>query len=155
MDLSTKVLIDNLCSWPLYFRRSNGFGDVRVPANAKNFAALDLAEVQAQIQLGNTLFVGDGNGDHARLFISDEQQRKALYGLDSIPGEDTTVLTQDAVKELLAIRGRDAFQKKLDTLVKTSAERKMLIQVAKEAGSDEVAAWKMELIRKAAEADML
>ena len=33
MELTDKVLIDNLCSWPLYFRRLNGVGDIRIPEN--------------------------------------------------------------------------------------------------------------------------
>ena len=72
MELTDKVAINNLCSWALYFKRENGVGDIRIPANAKNFSQLDVAEVQMQIQRGNPLFVGDGRsnqGDHARLFM--------------------------------------------------------------------------------------
>ena len=158
MELTDKVLIDNLCSWNLYFRRANGMGDVRVPANAKGFAALDVAEVQAQIQLGNVLFVGDGtgnSGDHARLFIRDEKQRKALLGYEESESGDATVLNVDTVRELLAIRGKDAFQKRLESLVKTSAEKRMVAQLAKEAGGDEVAAWKMEAINAIADENAL
>ena len=50
MELTDKVLIDNLCSWPLYFRRLNGVGDIRIPAKVTGFAMLDVAEVQMQIQ---------------------------------------------------------------------------------------------------------
>ena len=49
MELTDKVLINNLCDWALYFRRLNGVGDIRVPARVKNFAMLDVAEVQMQI----------------------------------------------------------------------------------------------------------
>ena len=59
MELTDKVLIDNLCSWPLYFRRLNGVGDIRIPANVTGFAMLDVAEVQMQIQSGNRMFVGN------------------------------------------------------------------------------------------------
>lgn len=83
MELTDKVLIDNLCSWPLYFRRLNGVGDIRIPANVTGFAMLDVAEVQMQIQSGNRMFVGNDParpGDHARLFIQNDAQRKALFG---------------------------------------------------------------------------
>ena len=154
MELTDKVLIDNLCAWPLYFRRSNGMGDIRVPASVKGYAALDVAEVQAQIQNGNPLFIGDGNGnngDHARLYISDEKQRKALLGYDLDSSDDTTVLTVDTVKSLLSIRNRDTFQKRLDALVTTAAEKRMVAQLAKDAGGDDVAAWKMEAINMVAD----
>ena len=50
MELTDKVAINNLCGWALYFKRENGVGDIRIPANAKNFSQLDVAEVQMQIQ---------------------------------------------------------------------------------------------------------
>ena len=52
MELTDKVAINNLCSWALYFKRENGVGDIRIPANAKDFSQLDVAEVQMQIQRG-------------------------------------------------------------------------------------------------------
>lgn len=52
MELTDKVAINNLCGWALYFKRENGVGDIRIPANAKNFSQLDVAEVQMQIQRG-------------------------------------------------------------------------------------------------------
>lgn len=158
MEMTDKVLIDSLCSWPLYFRRSNGMGDVRIPANVKGFAVLDFAEVQAQIQLGNVFFIGDGTGnigDHARLFICDEKQRKALLGYEDDGMADATVLNVETVKELLAIRGKEAFQKRLEALVTTSAEKRMVVRLAKEAGGDEVAAWKMEAINAIADENAL
>lgn len=60
MELTDKVAINNLCSWALYFKRENGVGDIRIPANAKNFSQLDVAEVQMQIQRGNPLICRGG-----------------------------------------------------------------------------------------------
>ncbi|MCM1220762.1 MAG: hypothetical protein NC548_40355 [Lachnospiraceae bacterium] len=153
MELTDKVLIDNLCSWPLHFKRLNGIGDVRVPANAKNFALLDVSEVQMQIQIGNNLFVGrgDSQGDHARLYIVDDEQRKALLGLDDTPNEDVTVVNAESVAALLAIRTKKDFKEHLEALVKTDAEKKMIVKLAKDAGGDDVAAWKMEAISALAE----
>lgn len=154
MELTDKVSLNNLCGWPLYFRRANGLGDVRVPANAKNFAAIDVAEVQMQIQLNNPLFTGTGEGrqgDHARLFIVDDEQRKALLGYDDGADDDATVLIAKNVKELLAINNKNKFQARLEELVKTDAEKKMVQQLAKESGGDEVAAWKIAAINEIAE----
>ena len=149
MELTDKVYINNLCAWPLYFRRSNGMGDIKIPAKANGFAALDVAEVQAQIQLGNNLFTGNSetnNGDHARLYIVDEGQRKALLGYEADGEADATVLTVDSVKKLLNIRSKEGFTEALEKLVKTPAEKRMVAQLAKDAGGDDVAAWKMEAI---------
>lgn len=152
MEMTDKVAINNLCAWPLYFKRANGVGDIRVPANAKNFMLLDVAEVQTQIQLGNPLFVGVGGnqGDHARLYIVNDEQRKALLGIEDDNTEEV-VLNLDTVKELLSIRRKDDFQKRLEALVTTPAEKRMIVQIAKEAGGDDVAAWKMDAINAIAD----
>lgn len=155
MQLTDKVLINNLCSWNIYFKRLNGVGDIRIPGGAKNFAALDVAEVQMQIQMGNNLFIGDGlerNGDHARLYIVDDEQRKELLGLtvgDS--NEDVTVLNEDTVTELLSIRSKEKFNERLQALVKTDAEKKMIVDIANKVGGEDVAAWKMKAINELAE----
>ena len=153
MELTDKVLLNNLCAWPLYFRRANGMGDIRVPANAKNFSMVDVAEVQMQIQLNNPLFVGNGDGrqgDHARLYIVNDEQRRALLGGDDA-ADDPTVLIAQSVKELLAINNKNKFQARLEELVKTDAEKRMVLAVAKESGGDDVAAWKMAAITALAE----
>lgn len=152
MNLTDKVAINNLCSWPLYFKRANGVGDVTIPANAKNFMLLDFAEVQTQIQLGNPLFIGvAGNqGDHARLFIVDDDQRKELLGIEGDTAE-SLVLSVDAVRELLAVKRKDEFNKRLTAMVVTPAEKRMIAKLAKEAGGDDVAAWKMDAINAVAD----
>lgn len=154
MELTDKVLIDNLCDWPLYFKRLNGVGDIRVPAKVKGYAMLDVAEVQMQIQSGNKLFVGfDATrpGDHPRLYITNDAQRKALFGYEDSVDEDVVALNTKAVTELLAVRTKKDFNERLQALVKTDAEKKMIVQLAKEAGGDEVAAWKMDAITELAE----
>lgn len=154
MELTEKVLINNLCNWALYFRRLNGIGDIRIPANVTNFAMLDVAEVQMQIQSGNKLFIGNDEahpGDHARLYIVDDKQRKALLGYGEESEEDALVLNVESITKLLAVKKKDEFNRQLAELVKTDAEKKMVVQIAKEAGGDEVAAWKMNAINKLAE----
>ena len=153
MELTDKVVIENLCDWPVYFKRINGVGDVKIPARVKNFSTLDVAEVQAQIQSGNNLFIGGNTerpGDHARLYIVNAEQRTALLGGDTPTDDDAVVLTVDTVKELLAVRTKKEFNERLAALVQTDAEKKMIAKVAKEAGGDDVAAWKMEAINQIA-----
>lgn len=154
MELTDKVLIDNLCDWPLYFKRLNGMGDIRVPAKVKGYAMLDFAEVQMQVQSGNKLFVGfDASrpGDHARLYISNDEQRKALFGYEDAADGDVVALNGKSVAQLLAIRTKKEFNDRLQALVRTDAEKKMVVQLAKEAGGEEVVAWKMDAINQLAE----
>lgn len=67
---TNNVLVNNLCSWPLSFRRMAGQGDIEIPGNARNFPLLSEEEVLAQIQTGNVMFTGTDNmGSHARIQI--------------------------------------------------------------------------------------
>lgn len=147
------VLVNNLCSWDLGFRRYSGVGEIVIPANAKNYPSLSFEEIQMQIQNNNRMFTGtDGLGSHARIQIVDEEQRRKLFGLDeSGVQEEQMLLTVDAVKSLLAIRGKAKFKAKLAEMVQTNAERRVLLDVAKDAGAENAEAWKMEELRKASE----
>ena len=94
-------------------------------------------------------------GDHARLFIVDDKQRKELLGYGEETGDDALVLNAESVTKLLAVKKKEDFNRQLEELVKTDAEKKMVVQLAKEAGGDDVAAWKMEAINKLAETTVL
>ena len=152
MTANNNVLVNNLCSWPLSFWRKAGQGEIEMPANAKNYPLLSFEEVLAQIQTGNKMFTGtDGMGNHARIQIVNDEQRKQLFGLESVETEDPTLLNLEAVKALLAIRTKAKFNEQLQAMVKTDAEKKMLVELAKQAGSDEAEAWKVDALRELAD----
>ena len=149
--MANNVLINNLCKWPLYFKRATGQGDVEIPANAKNYPLLSYEEVQAQIQLGNIMFVGnDRMGNHARIQIVDEAQRKELFGLPpDVP--EPVIVNEETVKALLAIRGKEKFKETLENMVQTDAEKKMLVDIAFKVGAEEAVSWKVDALRALAE----
>lgn len=147
---NNNVLVNNLCKWPLYFKRANGQGDIAIPANAKNYPLLSYDEVQAQIQVGNKLFTGTDNmGNHARIQIADEAQRRQLFGLpDDAPV--AIAVTEESVKALLAIRGKVKFRDTLAAMVQTDAEKRMLVDIAFRVGADEAETWKVDALRELA-----
>ena len=61
------------------------------------------------------------------------------------------MLSVDAVRELLAVKRKDEFNKRLTAMVVTPAEKRMIAKLAKEAGGDDVAAWKMDAINAVAD----
>lgn len=149
---SNNVLVNNLCGWPLYFKRIAGVGDITIPPNAKKFPLLSFEEVQAQIQVGNVLFTGtNGMGDHARIQIVDDEQRKQLFGIENVEVEAPSVLDLDAVKALLAMRSKAKFDERLKSIVQTDAEKRMLVELAEQAGASDSESWKMDAIRSLAE----
>ena len=149
---TNNVLVNNLCAWPLYFKRATGQGDITIPANAKGFPLISSDEAVAQIQMGNVMFTGtDGMGSHARIQIVNDEQRKQLFGIDGVDVDAPDLLNMDAVKALLAIRTKAKFHERLGQMVKTNAEKKMLVELAKKAGSDDAEAWKVDALRALAD----
>lgn len=148
---TNNVLVNNLCSWPLNFRRLAGQGDIAIPANARSFPLLSEEEVLSQIQTGNIMFTGtDGMGNHARIQIIDEAMRKKLFGLDGAEIEAPTLLNEESVKELLSVRSKAKFSERMAAMVKTDAEKRMLVELAFKAGANEVESWKVDALRELA-----
>lgn len=146
------VLVNNLCSWPLSFRRLAGQGDIEIPGNARNYPLLSFEEVMAQIQTGNVMFTGTDNmGNHARIQIIDEAKRKELFGLSEVETDPPALLNEESVKELLAIRQKGKFNERLAEMVKTDAEKKMLVDLAFKVGAEDSETWKVDALRKLAE----
>lgn len=150
--MANNVLVNNLCSWPLNFRRIAGQGDIQIPGSAKNFPLLSFEEVMAQIQTGNVMFTGmDSMGGHARIQIVDDAQRKELFGLADVETSAPALLDEKSVKELLAIRQKAKFSEKLAEMVKTDAEKRMLVELAFKAGAENAESWKVDALRQLAD----
>lgn len=144
-----RVAIDSLVSWDLYFNRIDGRGDYKIPAGCRNYNLLTYGEILMQIQANNIMFVGDdGRGSHARIRIVDDEVRNTLFG---VPQDEVTLLTLDEVKSLLSIKTKKTFIEKLNKLVTTSAEMKMIARLAVEAGIANCEAWKVEAIEQKSE----
>lgn len=149
---TNNVLVNNLCSWPLSFRRLAGQGDIEIPGNARSFPLLSFEEIKAQIQTGNVMFTGtDHMGNHARIQIIDEATRKELFGLGEAENAPPVLLDEGSVKELLAIRQKGKFHDRLAEMVKTDAEKKMLVDLAFKVGAEEAEMWKVDALRKLAD----
>ncbi len=146
---TNNVLVNNLCSWPLNFRRLAGQGDISIPGNARNFPLLSEEEVLSQIQTGNVMFTGtDGLGNHARIQIVDEEIRKKLFGLESEDVGAPELLNETSVKELLSIRTKAKFNERMAAMVQTDAEKRMLVELAFKVGADDAESWKVDALRK-------
>ena len=138
---TNNVLVNNLCSWPLGFRRLAGQGDIAIPGKARNFPLLSEEEVLAQIQTGNVMFTGtDGMGNHARIQIVGDAEVSTPI-----------LLNEESVKELLAIRSKAKFNEQLEAMVKTDAEKRMLVELAFSVGAEDAESWKVDALRKLAE----
>ena len=143
IQLTDRVFIENTRSWNLGFRAIESQRDITIPANAKKYAQLNVAEIMAQIQEGNVMFCGTyGMCNNAYLKILDDDIRKYVFSLDETDDSEPIILDEKSVKELLEINNKNEFKKRLSELVVTEGDKKMIVPLAKKVGIEEVAGYK-------------
>ena len=74
-----------------------------------------------------------------------------LFGLGDAEVSTPILLNEESVKELLAIRSKAKFNEQLEAMVKTDAEKRMLVELAFSAGAEDAESWKVDALRKLAE----
>lgn len=142
---SDRVSIDNLCDWVISFESYENGRGIDIPDGVKNYKNLTVSEVDAQVKTGNIGFVGtDGFGSHAPFKINDPVIREYVFG----EPVDPVQLTEDAVKELLAIQNKQKFYDALNSLVVTKAEKRMIVRLVERVGMDDVPAYQIAAIEK-------
>lgn len=123
-----RILCRNLAPWDVSFQRKNTLGDVVIPPNAKVF--LEREEVMAQAYTNNRLFVGtDGAGEHAQIYIEDEELRKEL-GFDT-EGKKQALLDDEKLKKIFDYKTQNAFERAIHENVVVHYEKFRLIEYIK------------------------
>lgn len=144
-----RVVISNNRNWNLDFVSTETGRDITIPANVKHWKKLTIAEIQGQIQTDNSFFVGtDGRGNNAAIEIEDREVRDFLFHLEGNEGDSMIILNTDSVKKLLAIDNKAEYERRLNELVVSKSDKKMIIPLALEVGIDDVASYKITLIEK-------
>lgn len=150
VKLTDRVSIDNLRNWNLDFRATEANKDISIPASVKGYKQLTVAEIDGQVKMGNLFFVGkDGLGNNADIKINDDAVVKFVFGDgndEEVPG--STLLTVESMKSLLKVSPKAKFEDELAKLVSTEAEKKTVIEIAKEAGIEDVEGYKKTAIEK-------
>ena len=120
-----KITIKSIANWTTGFKRIETNGDATIPANGS--IRLTASEVIAQVQNGNTLFLGtDERGSHATLYIEDKATRIEADFEDA--DSEQNVITVDSVKELFK-KSKNLFMKGLPQVVVTRAEKYAIIDI--------------------------
>lgn len=149
IKLTDRVSIDNLVNWNLDFISSEANRDITIPSNVKGFKQLTVAEVDGQVKLGNRFFCGvDGFGSNAYIKINDKSVKDFVFGIGDEENKEEILLTLDNVKKLLSTSPKAAFEKELNKLIVTEAEKKMIVPLAKEAGIDDAENYKIAAIER-------
>ena len=126
LNMDEKISVRNLCEWTVSFKRQDVVGDVLI--NANTTMRLPRGEVISQVQSGNNLFSGtDGVGSHARIYIEDKATRVELDFEDEEGKKPQLIVDDNKIKELFAIKTKNAFEKAVKEAVVTNAEKAKLV----------------------------
>ena len=143
--LNDRVAIDNLCDWDICFESLEAQRDITITAGIKNFKGLTVAEVDSQVKSGNVAFCGsDGMGNHAVIRIIDPVIREYIFQ----EPVDPLQITEEAVKNLLAIEDRNQFLNELSELVVTRTEKRMLCRIIERIGKDDIPSYRIAAIER-------
>ena len=130
LNLDERVTVRNLAGWKVSFmRKHDGEGDIKITQGGQQ--RLSRNEIQAQINDGNTLFVGTGDGSHATLYIEDAATRKWVGFEDE--NRPQLVFTDDLVDKLFSM-SQTEFETNLPIYISTRAEKFALIEAIRRLG---------------------
>lgn len=127
MDAYTTCI--NLCNWSLYFTVPGTSAEKMIKANG----SIDLLNREIKLLSDNNdiFFVGTGNGNHARVYIEDDNMR--IYcGFDSEDGKrKQNILNDEKCQKLFDYKTQSTFEKNIQEEVITEAEKDYIMSYAR------------------------
>lgn len=141
-----KVRFKNLRPWDIGFNAVCNRDDITVEGGTI-MTRLSIQEVYEQIQRGNQAFCGiDERGTHAPFRILDKDQYQYLFDTDAdLPEQMTTEMIED----LLKIKDKSKFAKRLDEVCLTRGdERHLAYVVGNRNDLDDFPGWMIKMIEK-------
>lgn len=129
LDMDKRSQIKNLCPWTISFTLPISGANIILGANKKT--SVNNAELVALMENGNPMFAGTGNGNHARIYVENEDLRKYV-GYNSEDGKEKQfILTDEECQKILDYKTLSAFRKHLEEKVVSNHEKANIIEYAR------------------------
>ncbi len=129
LDLQKRSSIKNLCPWTVSFTLPISNATVLLGANKKT--SVNNEELVSLLENGNVMFAGTGNGNHARIYVENEELRKYV-GYDSEDGKTKQfVLTDEECQRILDFKTISTFKKHLEEDVVANHEKAKIMEYAR------------------------
>lgn len=125
-DLRSSV--KNLCPWPITFTLPISNAPIMLGADKKT--SINNGELISLMENGNVMFEGTGGGNHARVYVENEEIRK-FVGYDSDDGTKQFVLTDVECQKLLDYKTIVTFKKHLESDIVANHEKARLMNYAR------------------------
>ncbi len=124
-DMSKNIMIKNVTSFPVGFRKISGEGEVNIPPYTS--ILISRSEVVSKVQSRSTLFWGETqDGKHPWIYIDDKETR--IYtGLET-ETEPQSIIDEKKISDAFGLKNMSAFKKAIEELAVTFAEKKMLVE---------------------------
>lgn len=113
VELTKRVPVKNLCTWGIGIGE-NGF-DIHIPA--EKIIQMTGEQIQTLVYNNNVFFMGTGNGDHAKLFIMNDDFRK-FFEVDN-----QLILDDDKLKYIYDLKTDSSFESNLEKYVVLNHEK--------------------------------
>lgn len=129
VDKDKRSSVKNLCPWPIGFALPISKADVIIGGDKKT--SVNNEELIALIENSNVMFIGTGNGNHARAYVENDDLRKYV-GFDSEDGKTKQfVLTDEECQRILDYKTFSVFKKHVEDEIVANHEKARIIEYAR------------------------
>ncbi len=131
VDLDKRSSVKNLCPWTISFTLPISNGNILLEANKKT--SINNEELVSLCENSNVMFAGTGSGNHARVYIENEELRQYV-GYDDPDGKvKQFVLDDDECQKIMEYKTFATFKKHVEEKVIANHEKAKIIQYARKA----------------------
>jgi len=129
IDKNARSMIVNICPWKVSFHLPISNADVMLGVNKKT--SVNNEELIVLCENSNVMFAGTGDGNHARIYIENDELRK-FVGYDSEDGKiKQFILTDEECQKILDYKTIVTFRKHLEQNVVGIHEKSKIMGYAK------------------------
>lgn len=128
-NMDSYTTVRSLTSWALHF----SIPGMKADKVISPFGTIDLLnrEIKLCCDNNNAFFVGIGKGDHARVFVEDDNVR-IFCGLDSEDGSrKQNIISDEKCKKLFDYKNQASFEKNIKQEIITEHEKDYIMNYAR------------------------
>ena len=129
LDLQKRSYIKNLCPWSVSFTLPISNASVLLGAEKKT--SINNEELVALLENQNVMFAGNGNGNHARISVENEELLKYVGWVSEDGKTRPFILTDDECQKILDYKTISTFRKHLEEDIVANHEKAKIVEYAR------------------------
>lgn len=129
LDMDKRSRVINLCNWGIAFTLPNSKGEILL--EAKQSTTINNAELVTLADNQDVMFYGTDRGNHARVFVDNDEYRKSVGFDDDENKHKQFVLNGDECKKIFDLKTQPAFEKNVKSKVVMTHEKDIIMNYAR------------------------